>query len=386
MRGARAIILFCALGALGACHDDQVQLSPTPSLTLVASGLLTALYVTAPPADSARIFVVQQSGVIRVLRHDTLLTTPFLDLSSVISYGGERGLLSMAFEPNYATSGRFYVDYTDLNGSLTVTRFHVSADPNVADRTSGVVILSIPHAMYDNHNGGLVLFGPDGYLYVGAGDGGSGGDPNGHGQDTTQLLGKILRLDVSGPGPYAIPPSNPFAGHAGAARQEIWAYGLRNPWRFSFDRTSHDFYIGDVGQDSVEEVDFAPAGDPGGHNYGWNIMEGSRCYPPSVTVCATGGLVLPVEEFNHSNGNCSVIGGYVYRGASYPNLVGRYFYGDLCGGWVASLKMQGGVATDVRDHSKDFGLLPNLTSFGEDASGELYVTVQTGQVYRIAPK
>jgi len=328
--------------------------------------------------------VVEQSGTVRVIRRDTLLATPFINLSAAISYGGEQGLLSIAFDPKYALNGRFYVDYTAPNGDLTIVRFQVSANPNLADVSSVEVLLTIPHRTYANHNGGLVLFGPDGYLYIGTGDGGSGGDPDGHGQDSTQLLGKILRIDVSGGSRYAIPPSNPFFGHAGAA-QEIWAYGLRNPWRFSFDRATHDFYIGDVGQNLWEEIDFAPVGDPGGHNYGWNTMEGMHCYLPS-TGCQTAGLVLPVLEYDHSGGNCSVTGGYAYRGARYPNLVGRYFFGDFCSGWIKSFKMQGGVATDLKDHTTDFGLLPDLTSFGEDAAGDLYLTLQTGQVYRIAPQ
>jgi glucose/arabinose dehydrogenase len=370
--------------ALWACGDDA---TPTLSLTRVASGLDRALYAIAPPGDSARLFVVQQTGIIRVLRHDTLLTTPFLNVSGSIGYdGGERGLLSMAFHPNYSSNGWFYVDYTAPNGALTVARYHVSANANVADAASGQVILAIAHAMYANHNGGLVTFGPDGYLYIGTGDGGNGGDPDGHGQDSTVLLGKILRIDVDGAFPYAIPPSNPFVGRAPAA-PEVWAYGLRNPWRFAFDRQTHDFYIADVGQNAWEEIDFAPAGTPGGRNYGWDKMEGLHCYEP-MTGCAMSGLVRPVYEYGHGSNNalgCSITGGYVYRGSLYPALAGRYFFADECIGWVRSLKMQGGVASDVMDHGTQFGLLPGITSFGEDARGELYLTVLDGDVYRITP-
>jgi glucose/arabinose dehydrogenase len=228
-----------------------------------------------------------------------------------------------------------------------------------------------------------VTFGPDGYLYIGTGDGGGGGDPLGSGQDSTKLLGKILRIDVTGAAPYAIPPTNPFVGRPPAA-PEVWAYGMRNPWRFSFDRVTGDFYIGDVGQNAWEEIDVAPVGDPGGHNYGWNTMEGLHCYSPA-TGCVTTGLVLPVYEYGHSPA-CSVTGGYVYRGKRNLTLRGRYFFGDYCAGWVRSLKMQGGIATDVVDHSAAFGLISGITSFGEDGRGELYITRASGEVYRIQPQ
>jgi len=378
LRHVWAVALLGLPGA-GACSDVATQ--PTSlALTRVATGLTSALYVTAPPGDSARIFVVRQSGSIQVLRHDSLLTTPFLNLSGMISLGDERGLLSMAFHPNYASNGFFYVDYTAQNGDLTVTRYHVSVDPNVADASSGQVLLSIPHSTFGNHNGGLVAFGPDGYLYIGTGDGGGGGDPDGNGQDSTVLLGKILRVDVDGAFPYAIPPSNPFVGRAPAA-PEVWAYGLRNPWRFSFDRMTQDFYIGDVGQDDWEEIDFAPAGGAGGHNYGWNTLEGTHCYEPS-SGCVTSGKVPPIYEYRSASGACSVTGGYVYRGTQNPGISGRYFFAEYCAGWVRSLKMVGGVATDVQEH-RAFGTLGGITSFGEDARGELYITRASGDVYRI---
>ena len=372
------------VGALGACGNSD-QSTPTLALTQVASGLGGALYVTAPPGDTTRIFVVQQSGAIRIVRNDTLLTTPFLNLSSIISSGGERGLLSMAFHPNYASNRQFFVDYTAPNGALTVARYLVNAtNPNVADPASGVVLLSIPHSANSNHNGGLVTFGPDGYLYIGTGDGGGGGDPDDNGQDSTVLLGKILRIDVDGTPPYAIPPTNPFVGRPPAA-PEVWAYGLRNPWRFSFDRTTHDLYIADVGQNRYEEVDFWAAGGPAGRNYGWDTMEGMHCYEP-MSGCVMSGLVLPVYEYDHSSNNaCSVTGGYVYRGTRYPAIDGRYFFAELCAGWVRSLRMQGGVATDVVEHT-EFGSVGGITSFGEDARGELYITQGSGEVYRITPQ
>jgi len=360
----------------------------TPALKLIASGLGSALYVTSPPGDTLRAFVVQQSGQIRVLRRDTLLAAAFLDISGIISSGGERGLLSMAFHPNYASNGRFYVYYTDPGGTIRVARYTVSTgNPDVANPASGTVLLSIPHPSFDNHNGGLVTFGPDGYLYIGTGDGGSGGDPFGNGQDSTKLLGKILRIDVDAGTPYAIPSSNPFAGRPPAA-PEVWAYGLRNPWRFSFDPVAATFYIADVGQDAWEEIDVAPAGDPGGRNYGWNAMEGAHCYSPS-SGCATSGKVLPVYEFNHTTGSptgCSIIGGYVYRGARLPAFYGRYFFSDLCGGWIRSLKMQGNTATDIVDHTAQLGSVNTPTSFGRDGRGELYITTAAGAVYRIVPQ
>jgi glucose/arabinose dehydrogenase len=377
--GGLAIVVAAYSGVAGSA---AITVAP-PVLALVASGLSTALYLTSPPGDTLRAFVVQQTGTIRVLRRDTLLTTPFLDLSGIIACCGEQGLLSMAFHPSYASNGRFYVDYTAPSGTLTIARYHVSADPNLADPVSGEILLTIPHSPYTNHNGGLVTFGPDGYLYIGTGDGGSNGDPFGHGQDSTVLLGKILRIDVDRAFPYAIPPTNPFVGRAPAA-PEVWAYGLRNPWRFSFDHVTGDFYIADVGQDLWEEIDFAQARDAGGHNYGWNTMEGLHCYSPA-SGCVMSGLVLPVYEYGHGSG-CSITGGYVYRGTRHPALAGRYFFADYCSGWVRSLRTRSGVATDVVDYTAEFGLVPQITSFGEDGRGELYITLGNGQVYRITTR
>ena len=354
-----------------------------PNLRLVASGLSAVLYVTAPPGDPSRVFTVQQTGQIRVIRHDTLLATPFLDVSSLVSLSLERGLLSLAFHPSYATNGRFYIFYTDVSGSLTVMRYQVSADPNVANASSASLVMSIPHPG-SGHNGGLLKFGPDGYLYIGTGDGSVVNDT---GQDSTSRLGKILRIDVNGGAPYAVPASNPLVGHP-PALPEIWSLGLRNPWRFSFDRANGDLYIGDVGEGDWEEIDFASAatGAGAGRSYGWRTMEGSHCFDPA-TGCITTGRTLPIYEYSHTSGSptgCAVIGGNVYRGTRFPALAGRYFFGDLCGGWIRSFRVQGGAMTDLRDHTAQFGTLPNLTSFGEDSQGELYVTAGSA-VYRIAP-
>ena len=354
-----------------------------PALRLVTSGLNTVLYVTAPPGDPSRVFTVQQTGQIRVIRNDTLLATPFLDVSSLISLANERGLLSLAFHPSYATNGRFYVFYTDVNGNLTVWRYQVSGDPNVANAGSASLVISIPHPG-SGHNGGLLKFGPDGYLYIGTGDGSVVTD---NGQDSTSRLGKILRIDVNGGTPYAVPASNPLVGHPPAA-PEIWSLGLRNPWRFSFDRTNGDLYIGDVGEGDWEEVDFASAATGGGagRNYGWRTMEGTHCFNPA-TGCITTGRTLPIYEYSHTSGTptgCAVIGGSVYRGTLFPALSGRYFFGDLCAGWIRSFRVQGGTVTDLRDHTPQFGTVGSLTSFGEDGRGELYVTGGSS-VYRIAP-
>ncbi|HVN86553.1 MAG TPA: PQQ-dependent sugar dehydrogenase [Candidatus Binatia bacterium] len=356
---------------------------------LVASGFDSALYVTAPPGDTDRIFVVQQSGVIRVIKSGMLLPTPFLDLSAKVTFSGEQGLLSMAFHPNYATNGQFFVDYIDTTGigNTVVSRFHVSADPDVADDTSEEIILQQVQP-FTNHNGGLLVFGPEAqhYLYVGLGDGGSGGDPDGNGQNTNTWLGKILRIDVDGGTPYAVPPSNPFVGQMNHL-PEIWAYGLRNPWRFSFDRQTGDLYIADVGQDKYEEVDFQSATSTGGENYGWNTMEGKHCFNPS-SGCNTTGLTPPILEYSHgtndSNG-CAVIGGYVYRGCAMPNLHGRYFYGDLCKAFVRSFSVVGGVAAAMQDDTSQLAMgAISMTSFGEDARGELYV-VSSDSVFKIVP-
>jgi len=365
-----------------------VVVSATPALQLIASGLSGPLYLTQSPEDTSRLFVLEQPGRIRIIKSGTLLSTPFLDITSIVNTSVEAGLLSMAFHPNYAHNGQFFVDYVDRSGIIQVARYAVSSNPEVADPGSAQVILSIPHPTYSNHFGGLVLFGPDGYLYIGVGDGGGPGDPSGNGQSTDTLMGKILRIDVKAGAPYVVPASNPFVGLP-PAKPEIWAYGLRNPWRFSFDRATGDLYIADVGQDLWEEVDVQPAASGGGENYGWSILEGAHCFnPPSG--CNTAGLVMPTFEYSHgvndANG-CSIIGGHVYRGKRLPILVGRYFFGDLCGGWVKSFRLQGGVAVDLHDYTPEFGGLSLITSFGEDNAGELYVIEQTGgNVYRIVPR
>ncbi len=383
----------CSLILLGAwsgwaCSNSTGSTTPPDGsanvgLAEVASGLSAPLYLTAPPGDTDRLFIVEKGGTIRIVKGGSLLSTAFLDISALVSTGSEQGLLGLAFDPDYATNGRFVVHYTDLTGNTRVSTFVRSAtDPDLADPGTGQLVLAAEQP-FSNHNGGQLVFGPDGYLYLGLGDGGSGGDPQGRGQDLTDLLGSILRLDVRTATPYAIPPNNPFAGRTDV-RPEIWSYGLRNPWRFSFDRTTGDLYVGDVGQNAWEEVDVSPAAQGAGKavNFGWNIMEGRHCF--GASSCDQTGLALPVLEYDHAQG-CSITGGYVYRGSAIPEIRGHYFYGDYCGGWVRSLRYQAGT---VVDQAQWPSLAPggSILSFGEDAAGELYVLSSDGRVFRIIPR
>ncbi len=349
----------------------------------VANGLSAPLFLTSPPGDQTHAFVVEQGGRIRIIRNDALVPTPFLDISDRISSGGERGLLGLAFHPQYATNGRFVVYYTNPSGDIRIASYKVSANPEVADPASEQILLAVPHPNFSNHNGGMVAFGPDGHLYAGIGDGGSGGDPNGNGQNRNTLLGKLVRLDVSAAGQASIPADNPFVGQSGI-RPEIWSYGLRNPWRFSFDRVTGDLYIGDVGQNSREEIDVSTDQTNFGRglNYGWRIMEGTACFSPSAG-CNRTGLTQPVLDYGHNDG-CSVTGGYVYRGSLAPALRGHYFYADYCSGWVRSFLLAGRQVTQPLDWAS---LRPGdqITSFGEDARGEVYIIVSSGRVFRIEP-
>lgn len=356
---------------------------PELAFEQVADGFERPTFVTAAGDGSGRLFVVEKRGTIRIVRDGQVLPAPFLDIRSLVrSSGNEQGLLGLAFHPEFPANGRFFVYYTASNADNTLAEFRVSAsDPNRADPASRRVLFAVPDD-YANHNGGMLAFGPDGYLYVALGDGGGSGDPLGAGQDRTTLLGKLLRLDVDGaPAPglaYAIPPDNPFASAGDGVRREIWAYGLRNPWRFSFDRETGDLWIADVGQDDREEVNFEPAGSPGGRNYGWSIMEGTRCYRPS-SGCATGGLTLPVFEYTHDDG-CSVTGGYVYRGSAIPALRGAYLLADYCTGAAWALRFSGSRLESTR--LDDFP--GSISSFGEDDAGELYVVRdQEGALYRL---
>lgn len=364
---------FLPVGA--ACDDDVIAPLPDAlSVEPIIEGLTSPVYLTAPPGDP-RLFIVEQPGRIRVYKNGALLPTPFLDITNIVQYGGEEGLLSVAFDPAYATNGRFYVYYTDDNGDIAIARYTATPAADVANGGSRAEVLTIPHPGQSNHNGGLAMFGPDGMLYLGTGDGGGGGDPQNNGQSVNTLLGKLLRIDVTSL-PYASPSTNPFAG-AATGRDEIWAYGLRNPWRYAFDEEAGTLYIADVGQGSWEEVNTVSASAPG-VNYGWRIMEGAHCY--NAGTCNMTGLTQPVHEYDHGP-ECSITGGYVYRGSAIPALRGHYFYSDYCAGWLKSLRVTGGAATDHRDW--DVGDMGNVLSFGVDAAGELYVLSGNGRVYSV---
>jgi glucose/arabinose dehydrogenase len=379
------------VGTLGACSGEPGSGTEPPppgsselALTTVATGLATPVFLTSPPGDAGRLFVVEKGGRIRIIEASAVRATPFLDLSGRVSNGSEQGLLGLAFHPDYASNGRFVVNYTNVAGDTRVSLFRVSADPSRADATSEQEILAVDQP-FGNHNGGMVAFGPDdGHLYIGLGDGGSAGDPQGNGQRRSTLLGKLLRVAVSGAGVVSVPADNPFVGQVGS-RAEIWSLGLRNPWRFSFDRLNGDLYIADVGQNQREEIDVATAaGQFGkGANFGWNVMEGNRCYSPS-SGCDQTGLALPVLDYDHSQG-CSVTGGYVYRGSALPAFRGTYFYSDYCQGWVRSFRLQGGSATEQREWP-DLAPGGQVTSYGEDAAGELYLLTAAGRVARIVPR
>ena len=352
-------------------------------LTLVKGGLAGGIGLES--AGDGRLFVIEQGGRIVILSGGSVVGT-FLDISAKVSCCTERGLLGLAFHPQYASNGRFFVRYTNPAGNLVIAEFHVSSNPNKADPASEKILLTIPHPTYANHNGGRIKFGPDGYLYIGTGDGGSGGDPLNHGQGLATLLGKMLRIDVdhsSGSTPYGIPASNPFTGQAGK-RSEIWAYGLRNPYSFSFDRATGALWIGDVGQDLWEEVDRATAESGGGRgvNFGWNRLEGDHCYnPPSG--CNTAGITLPITEYTHGAGDsigCAIIGGFVYRGSANPELNGRYFFGDECSGRIWDIAAAG-PSSQTPQFLLSSGL--RIAGWGQDYLGELYVVALSGGVYRL---
>jgi glucose/arabinose dehydrogenase len=353
------------------------------SLSDFASGLDQPVAIAFTPIiTDTRMFVVERAGVIRiVLSNGTLLATPFLDINATVdseSYG-EMGMLGLAFEPDYASTGRFYVYYTGPGSAggntLHLSRFQVSGNPNVANTTE-TNILSIDHPNYLNHDGGQLQFGPDGYLYLGPGDGGAGGDPPDNAQHIDRLLGKLLRLDVTSVQTYTIPASNPFTQTVNA-RGEVWAFGLRNPWRFSFDRLTSELYIGDVGQDTYEEVDYQPAG-AGGRNYGWHCYEGFHDFHPSDCVSVSH-IISPVAEYQHNaQGGDAVIGGYVYRGSQYPSLDGYYFYSDNGTGNVWAMLTCTWQVTPLGN------LVSGPSSFGQDASGKLYVaSVSNGHIYKL---
>lgn len=336
--------------------------------SLVTSGLNRPVDIQSANDGTGRLFIIEKYGVIRVYENGQLLPQSFLDITDRIDESGnEMGLLGFAFHPDYEQNGYFYVNYTGDGGNTRISRFQ--ANGNLADAGSEEVLLIIEQP-YSNHNGGSVAFGPDGYLYLGLGDGGLAGDPHKNGQDTTSLLGKILRIDVNNGAPYAVPADNPFGS-------EVWAYGLRNPWRISFDRSTGDLWIGDVGQGDWEEIDYLPAGSAGGSNFGWSVMEGSYGYDGS----AQPGMLLPATEYSHNDGGCSVTGGYVYRGAM-PEWNGIYLYADYCLGTIWGLILSNGQwQSQVMFEAGE-----TVTTFGQDESGELYFASDTGNVYHLTKK
>jgi glucose/arabinose dehydrogenase len=374
----------------------------------VASGLLDPVYVTAPAGDAERLFIVEQNGVIKILKNGTVLARPFLDIQHRVNNGGtEQGCLGLAFHPDYATNGYLYVYFIGGTGAgvSRIRRFTVSTDPDSAVDASIHNILQF-NQPFTNHNGGQIAFGPDGYLYFGSGDGGSANDPNGNGQNGMTLLGKMLRIDVDGDDfplddakNYAIPPDNPFVSDPNVL-DEIWARGMRNPYRWSFDSATGDMYIGDVGQECWEEIDFQPASSTGGENYGWRITEGTHCFVPSnpfncnqPQTCSAG-LVNPIREYNHASDgfSCSVTGGYVYRGSAIPSMQGHYFYADFCSDQIYTFRYNGSVQ-DLQNRTTQLDppgalSIANISAFGQDGLGELYIVelhASNGEVFKIIP-
>ena len=389
--GAGKVLLLASALSIAVPHGARA----VPIKTIrVAQGLNMPLFVTAPLGDTSRIFIVEQRGVdgrgrIKIVKNGALLSTPFLT-TDVLSTAFEQGLLGLAFAPDYATSGRFYIHYTNTSGEVVIARHTVSANPDVAN-PAGTILLTVPKN-FDTHNGGWIAFGPDGYLYVALGDGGGVGDPSDNAQNRNTILGKILRLDVSG-ATYTSPPTNPYAGSI-PGRDEIWAEGLRNPWRCAFDRSTGDLIITDVGQAEYEEVNFAPAGTAGA-NYGWRCFEGEHGYtftntnPCGSCIDPSCPMVVPAHEYVHTGGRCSISGGYVYRGFDIPDMRGTYFFADYCTGEIWSGQFVGGDLTNVQNRTVELepaGMsIDQVSSFGEDARGELYICDIQGEVFKIVP-
>lgn len=371
-----AIALLAACGGDGGSGPSGGLPDSVLTLEPVLTGLDVPVFLTAPAGDP-RLFIVEKDGLIRIYKDGALLSTPFLNLTALTTKGSEQGLLGLAFAPDYATSGRFYVSYTTpggtSGGNSVIARYHVSANADIADPASDTTILTFAQPE-TNHNGGGIIFGPDGMLYAGFGDGGGDGATA---QDRTDLLGSFLRLNVSG-ATYTSPPDNPFAASA-TFRHELWNTGLRNPWRWSFDRLAGHLYIADVGQNDYEEVDIQPSTSGGGENYGWDTMEGTQCFQSAS--CDRSGLTLPVLTYDHSDG-CAVTGGYVYRGTAVPAIQGHYFYSDACSGFLRSFRWSGGSVAQRKQW--DQLNLSGVNSFGEDGNGELYIMTWSGDLYRFA--
>lgn len=382
MRKTILLTLLTVLLAVGVVGAQQASIPEVPDgnqyqLLEITTGLQRPLLLTGADDGTNRMFIVEQDGQIWVTTtvDGTIQKQPFLNVSGIISTrGNERGLLGLAFHPQFKTNGQFFINYTDVNGNTVVARYTtLASDPNQGDANSASFVIQIEQP-YPNHNGGHLAFGPDGYLYIGMGDGGAAGDPQGNGQDPKALLGKMLRLDIDSE-PYASPKDNPFATNPDLA-PEVWAMGLRNPWRYTFDRLTGDLYIGDVGQNQWEEVDFQPAGQSG-LNYGWNILEGSHRYSGEPTPQ---GLTAPIAEYSHGEGGCSITGGYVYRGATLKALTGIYFFADYCSGmiWSTFRDADGAWQTNLFMDTNF-----TISSFGQDDDGELYMVNQGGSILKL---
>lgn len=374
-----AIFAFLAVNKSGAVELTTVK---------VAGGLSEPLYLTTPPGDQARLFVVEQNTArIRIIKNGTLLATPFLDVNAKASSGGERGLLGLAFHPNYSSNGYFYIKYTDNNGNTVLARYRVSGNPDVADPNSETVLMTAVQP-FSNHNGGMLAFSPnDDHLYIGMGDGGSSNDPNNRAQNGQDILGKILRMNVGNGTVFTVPSDNPFNNNP-SVLDSIWALGLRNPWRFSFDRLNGDLYIADVGQGAREEISWQSGDSSGGENYGWRCMEGKMCTGLTGCTCNSPQLTIPLHDYTHSGGNCSVTGGYVYRGQAIPELDGTYFFADFCTGKIWSFKRNGNGVTQFTDRTAELRpatgeTINNVTSFGEDDRGEIYIVDRDGEIFKI---
>ena len=360
-------LLFCA-----SIFSSFIVNAQSINLGEFATGLTAPVEIIN--ANDSRMFVVQQNGIIKIVQpNGTVNSTNFLNISSKITYGGERGLLGLAFHPQYSTNGYFFVYYNDLDGDITVARYTVSSDPNVADATTEKIILNQAKP-FDNHNGGSIHFAPDGYLWVVTGDGGSGGDPNNNAQNKNSLLGKLLRLDINSTGPYNIPPGNPFVGVDGA--DEVWAYGLRNAWKFNFDTVSGNVMIADVGQGQIEEINRMPL-TQAGINYGWRCYEGNNSY--NTTGCpAQSTMTFPIAAYDHSGGKCSITGGYIYRGTQYPALQGRYIFADYCSTQIGILNSDNSITWTSAFSGNNF------STFGVNNQNELFVAaVNSGKIFRV---
>ena len=389
---SRALAAAALLGA-GLALPTYAQ---TPLTAVhIAEDFEAPVDILAPPGDHDRLFIVEQRGTIRIVELDDhrVRKRVFLNIINKVTFGGEQGLLGMAFHPLYAINGYFYVNYTDNQGDTVVERYSVDpSNPNIADDTSGVTILGPIRQPFSNHNAGQLQFGPlDGYLYIGLGDGGSSGDPGCRSQDGLEFLGKMLRIDVDGGFPYVVPPDNPFLGDP-EVLDEVWQLGLRNPWRYSFDRENGDLFIADVGQDRWEEIDYQPGTSLGGENWGWKIMEASSCFStnncdPTLPPCGDPAYSLPIHEYDHGDG-CSITGGYVYRGCGIPDLQGTYFFADFCSSRIWSFEVQGGQKVNFQERTAELqpqngGDFTGFATFGEDACGELYLAGLGGDLFKI---